>query len=42
MFERYTDAARDVVTEAKNETQALGHNYIGTEHFLNRSIQGFG
>jgi hypothetical protein len=34
MFERFTDAARDVVTRAQEEARRLGHDYIGTEHLL--------
>lgn len=34
MFERFTDRARRVVILAQEETRLLGHNYIGTEHFL--------
>ena len=34
MFERFTDRARQVVVLAADEARALGHDYIGTEHFL--------
>jgi hypothetical protein len=34
MFERFTDAARGVVTLAQEEARRLGHDYIGTEHLL--------
>lgn len=34
MFERFTDAAREVVVEAQGEARALGHGRIGTEHLL--------
>ena len=34
MFERFTEKARQVVVLAQDEAQALGHNYIGTEHLL--------
>ncbi|GLW07451.1 hypothetical protein Misp01_25810 [Microtetraspora sp. NBRC 13810] len=34
MFERFTTAARHVVTEAQVESRALRHGHIGTEHLL--------
>ena len=34
MFERFTDRARRVVVLAQEEARLLGHDYIGTEHFL--------
>jgi ATP-dependent Clp protease ATP-binding subunit ClpA len=34
MFERFTDAAREVVVDAKAEAVALHHPYVGTEHLL--------
>ena len=34
MFERFTERARQVVVLAQDESRALGHNYIGTEHLL--------
>lgn len=34
MFERFTERARRVVVRAQEEARALGHNHIGTEHFL--------
>ena len=34
VFERFTDAARQVVVLAQDEARALRHNYIGTEHIL--------
>ena len=34
MFERFTDAARYVVTQAQEDARRLGHNYIGCEHLL--------
>ena len=34
MFERFTKAARAVVTGAQGEARALGHGHIGTEHLL--------
>ena len=34
MFERFTEAARQVVVLAQEEARGLKHNYIGTEHIL--------
>jgi ATP-dependent Clp protease ATP-binding subunit ClpC len=34
MFERFTDRARRVVTQAQDEARTRRHNYIGTEHIL--------
>jgi ATP-dependent Clp protease ATP-binding subunit ClpA len=34
MFERFTTAARTVVTGAQDQARELRHNYIGTEHLL--------
>lgn len=34
MFERFTEAAREVVVGAKAEAVALHHPYVGTEHLL--------
>ncbi|HZM29652.1 MAG TPA: Clp protease N-terminal domain-containing protein [Acidimicrobiales bacterium] len=34
MFERFTDRARRIVVLAQEESRALDHNYIGTEHIL--------
>lgn len=34
MFERFTDAAREVVVEAQGEARALGRGRIGAEHLL--------
>ncbi|MET8626503.1 Clp protease N-terminal domain-containing protein [Kitasatospora sp. NPDC004669] len=34
MFERFTDAARQVVVTAQQEARGLRHGYIGTEHLL--------
>ena len=34
MFERFTERARQVVVLAQDESRALGHDYIGTEHIL--------
>ena len=33
-FERFTDRARKVMQLAKQESERLGHNYIGTENIL--------
>jgi ATP-dependent Clp protease ATP-binding subunit ClpA len=34
MFERFTQGARAVVTQAQEEARALGHDWIGCEHLL--------
>jgi ATP-dependent Clp protease ATP-binding subunit ClpA len=34
MFERFGDAARRAVVLAQEEAEALGHDYLGTEHLL--------
>ncbi len=34
MFERFTDRARRAVVLAQEESRALNHDYIGTEHLL--------
>jgi len=34
MFERMTDRARRVIVIAKEESERLGHDYIGDEHIL--------
>ncbi len=34
MFERFTEGARQAVVLAQEESRALGHDYIGTEHIL--------
>jgi ATP-dependent Clp protease ATP-binding subunit ClpA len=34
MFERFTESARQVVTDAQAEARRLHHPYIGTEHLL--------
>jgi ATP-dependent Clp protease ATP-binding subunit ClpC len=34
MFERFTENARQVLVAAQDESRALRHNYIGTEHLL--------
>lgn len=34
LFERFTPAARRAVSNAQEQARALGHNYVGTEHFL--------
>jgi ATP-dependent Clp protease ATP-binding subunit ClpC len=33
-MERYTDRAKLAIAHAQNEANALGHNYVGTEHLL--------
>ena len=34
MFERFTDRARRALALAQDEANALGHNFLGTEHLL--------
>ncbi|WP_435846163.1 Clp protease N-terminal domain-containing protein [Streptomyces diacarni] len=34
MFERFSKEAREVVIRAQEEAEALGHEWIGTEHLL--------
>jgi len=34
MFERFTEAAREVIILAQDESRSLGHHYLGTEHIL--------
>jgi ATP-dependent Clp protease ATP-binding subunit ClpC len=34
VFERFTESARRVVVASQEESRALGHDYIGTEHLL--------
>lgn len=34
MFERFTDRARRVLTQAQEEARLLNHSFIGTEHIL--------
>jgi ATP-dependent Clp protease ATP-binding subunit ClpA len=34
MFERFTDAARQVVVQAQEDARRLGHHYIGCEHLM--------
>ena len=34
VFERFTERARQVVVLAQEESRALRHAYIGTEHLL--------
>jgi ATP-dependent Clp protease ATP-binding subunit ClpC len=34
MFERFTNAARQVIVHAQEEARDLDHDYIGTEHLL--------
>ncbi|MFG2918654.1 Clp protease N-terminal domain-containing protein [Kitasatospora sp. NPDC048298] len=34
MFERFTEEARQVVVAARQEARELGHEHVGTEHFL--------
>ena len=34
MFERFTQAARQVVLDAKEQARRLDHRHVGTEHLL--------
>jgi hypothetical protein len=34
MFERFTDAARQILVQAQHAARRLGHDYIGCEHLL--------
>jgi hypothetical protein len=34
MFDRFTEAGRNVMVLAQDEAQRLNHNYLGTEHIL--------
>ena len=34
MFERFTDSARGIVSQAQLNARRLGHSYIGCEHLL--------
>ncbi|MEP6954468.1 MAG: Clp protease N-terminal domain-containing protein, partial [Solirubrobacteraceae bacterium] len=34
MFEGFTKDAREIVERARAEAQALGHDWIGTEHLV--------
>ena len=34
MFERFTDTARHIVVQARDDARELGHGYIGCEHLL--------
>ena len=42
MFERFTDRARKVVTDAQVVARRLGHGHIGTEHLLLSMLEGDG
>lgn len=42
MFERFTDRARRVVVQAREEAIALDHDFIGPEHLLLGLIHGDG
>ena len=39
MFDRFTDRARKVLGNARQEAQRFSHQYIGTEHFLLGLVQ---
>ena len=34
MFEKFTDKARLVIVQAQEESRALNHDHVGTEHIL--------
>ena len=34
MFERFTQAARQVVVRGQDEARTFGHPWLGTEHLL--------
>ena len=34
MFQRFTESAREVIVLSQEESRALAHDYIGTEHIL--------
>ena len=34
MYEKFTEAARQVMKTAEEISEQLGHNYMGTEHIL--------
>jgi ATP-dependent Clp protease ATP-binding subunit ClpC len=34
MFERFTEGARTVVSDAVEQARALGHDPVGTQHLL--------
>ena len=34
MFEKFTERSRKVIVLAQEESQRMGHNYLGTEHLL--------
>jgi ATP-dependent Clp protease ATP-binding subunit ClpA len=42
VFERFTDKARRVLVVAQEESRALGHNFLGTEHLLLGLLEGDG
>ena len=34
MFEKFTERARQVILQAREEALDLGHSYLGSEHIL--------
>jgi ATP-dependent Clp protease ATP-binding subunit ClpA len=42
MFERFTQAAREVVIDAGAQAQAIGHRHVGTEHLLLALVEAQG
>jgi Clp amino terminal domain, pathogenicity island component len=42
LFSRFTERARQAVTDAQAESRSLKHNYIGTEHLLLGLMDGDG
>ena len=34
MFEKFTEKARQIILQAREEAIALGHTYLGSEHIL--------
>lgn len=42
MFERFTAKARESLVVAQQESKALGHNFLGTEHLLLGLLDGDG
>jgi hypothetical protein len=42
MFERFSDDARQVIEDARQEARDLGHDFLGTEHLLLGLLRGRG
>jgi ATPases with chaperone activity, ATP-binding subunit len=34
MFEKFTERARQIILQAREEALEFGHGYLGTEHLL--------